>query len=183
MPVFQFSDLPDSARLWTYGAERTLTADEVQALQDCMADFLAQWHSHQQAVAPTWQLLHDRFVVVCVDESMVGLSGCSIDSMFRTFRSSAGRRVSISRAAVTWCSTGTPTGESDAWTVWRSATWASREPSTRTPSSSTPRSPRRVRFAPVAGKARCATPGTWTRSAGSCRRQASSDGGHPCKRL
>ena len=86
MPVLQFSDLPDSARLWTYGAERALTADEVQALQDCMADFLAQWHSHQQAVAPTWQLLHDRFVVICVDESMVGLSGCSIDSMVRNLQ-------------------------------------------------------------------------------------------------
>ena len=86
MPVLQFSDLPASARLWIYGAERTLTPDEVQALEDHMAGFLAQWQSHQQAIAPSWQMFHDRFVVIGVDESMVGLSGCSIDGMVRNLR-------------------------------------------------------------------------------------------------
>ena len=86
MTALNFSDLPDTARVWIYGAIQPLTPKQVVALDDHMARFLAQWHSHQRPVTPSWQLVHDRFVVVGADESTSGLSGCSIDSMVRNLK-------------------------------------------------------------------------------------------------
>ena len=84
MKVLSFSDLPATARIWIYGAERGLGSDQVQSLHDHMAQFMADWQSHGRPVTPSWQLVHDRFVMIGADEAAFDLSGCSIDSMFRT---------------------------------------------------------------------------------------------------
>lgn len=74
--------LPDSARVWIYGAAGTLTADQVNALEAHMVDFMDEWRSHGREVTPAWSLLHDQFLFIAVDERAMSLSGCSIDSMF-----------------------------------------------------------------------------------------------------
>ena len=78
----RISDLPETARVWVYGAEESLTREQCQALEAHMGRFLAEWKSHQQKVMPGWQLLHDQFVIISADETAMNLSGCSIDSMF-----------------------------------------------------------------------------------------------------
>jgi hypothetical protein len=58
-----------------------------------MSRFLAQWTSHEHEIAPSWQLIHNQFAIIAVDETSVSLSGCSIDSMVRSlndFNSAAG---------------------------------------------------------------------------------------------
>ena len=76
------SDLPETARVWIYGAEEALTVPQCQALDAHMEGFLAKWNSHQQKVMPGWRLVHDQFVIISADETAMNLSGCSIDSMF-----------------------------------------------------------------------------------------------------
>ena len=71
MTALTFSNLPDSARIWIYGAERPLTSDEIRALQRHMEAFLTEWQSHGREVTPSWQLLYDRFVVIGADEANV----------------------------------------------------------------------------------------------------------------
>jgi len=80
----KFSDLPSSARVWIYGAEKPLSGDQIQALENHMAAFMTEWQSHGRPVTPNWKLVHDRFVVIGADEEAFALSGCSIDSMVRT---------------------------------------------------------------------------------------------------
>jgi hypothetical protein len=75
--------LPDSARVWIYGAEQALSAEGVKALNAHMDRFLAEWRSHGREIEPAWTLVHDQFLVIGVDETAMSLSGCSIDSMFR----------------------------------------------------------------------------------------------------
>ena len=84
MTNIEFSDLPSSARVWIYGAEKPLSADQIQALENHMAAFMTEWQSHGRPVTPNWKLVHDRFVVIGADEEAFALSGCSIDSMVRT---------------------------------------------------------------------------------------------------
>ena len=86
MSVLKFSDLPDNARVWIHGAEQPLAEDQVRRLEHHMAQFLAEWHSHERPVTPAWRLEHDRFVIVGADESALSLSGCSIDSMVRNLK-------------------------------------------------------------------------------------------------
>jgi hypothetical protein len=48
--------------------------------------FLAGWHAHGHAVAGSRELLHDRFLLIAADEEATGVSGCSIDSLFRVLK-------------------------------------------------------------------------------------------------
>lgn len=74
--------LSNSARVWIYGARRQLSPAEVEDLEAHMARFLGEWRSHGREVTPGWELIHDQFLIIGVDERAMSLSGCSIDSMF-----------------------------------------------------------------------------------------------------
>ena len=84
MTSCELVNLPTSARIWIYGAEKPLTPDLVQVVQNHMAAFMNDWQSHGRPVTPSWKLFHDRFLVIGADEEAFSLSGCSIDSMART---------------------------------------------------------------------------------------------------
>lgn len=87
MAEVSFDRLPDSARVWIYAAAERLQPHQVDGLERHMAAFLEEWRSHGREITPAWTLVHDQFVVIAADESAVGLSGCSIDSMFRAVMS------------------------------------------------------------------------------------------------
>lgn len=86
MSVHPIDALPDGARLWIFAASRPLTAEELAFLHDRFPAFLAEWTAHGRELRAAWQILEDRFVVVAVDESPSGASGCSIDALMRHVR-------------------------------------------------------------------------------------------------
>lgn len=83
MAVVMFNQLPDSARLWIYGFERTLTESESNQLTAKMNDFMQQWTAHKRELITAWELRYRQFMFIAVDERMMGASGCSIDSLVR----------------------------------------------------------------------------------------------------
>lgn len=83
MSVVNFSDLPDSTRIWIYGAERKLSDEETSLLEKRMTAFLKQWAAHKRELRTGWRLEYQQFVIIAVDESMMAASGCSIDSLVR----------------------------------------------------------------------------------------------------
>ncbi len=86
MSFVNFSDLPDTARVWIFGAEKPLDSSQVQKLRENMGLFLEQWTAHKRELKPSWELRHNQFIVVGLDESMLAASGCSIDSMVRNLK-------------------------------------------------------------------------------------------------
>ena len=74
--------LSDSSRIWIFGADRGLTGDEIRDIRDTMHRFLGSWAAHNVPLAASAEVLHDRFIVVALDESM-NASGCSIDTLFQ----------------------------------------------------------------------------------------------------
>ena len=86
MSFVNFNDLPDTARVWIFGAENTLDSSQVQKLRENMGLFLEQWTAHKRELNPSWELRHNQFIVVGLDESMLAASGCSIDSMVRNLK-------------------------------------------------------------------------------------------------
>lgn len=72
--------LADHARIWVYQAERVLTSQEQATVRQQATKFTQQWVAHNQQLKAEAELLEDRFLVLAVDESMAGASGCSIDS-------------------------------------------------------------------------------------------------------
>jgi hypothetical protein len=69
---------PDS-RVWVYTSDRALTADESARAQGHLGAFCQQWTAHNQALLATAEVFENQFVILMVDETRAGASGCSID--------------------------------------------------------------------------------------------------------
>lgn len=78
-PRKQLADLPDHARVWVYKTARDLSQAEQNLVRDRGAAFTGSWAAHGAPLDATVDVLHDRFVVVAVDEEQAMASGCSID--------------------------------------------------------------------------------------------------------
>jgi len=78
--------LPDSAKVWVYQANRKLTVDEKQMAHQQLSTFVQSWQSHGQALKADFTILYDYFIILGVDESMHGASGCSIDSSVKVIK-------------------------------------------------------------------------------------------------
>jgi len=87
MSVVQFEALPDDSRVWVFGSDRTLDANQEKTLMSTVDPFLQQWKAHgaDLTVGRDWRA--GRFLTIAVDQSTAGASGCSIDGLFRTLKS------------------------------------------------------------------------------------------------
>ena len=72
-------DMPAHARAWVYKAARDLGQAEQKLIRERGAAFTAGWAAHGAPLDACVDVLHDRFVVVAVDEAQAEASGCSID--------------------------------------------------------------------------------------------------------
>jgi hypothetical protein len=79
--------LPDSSRVWLFGAHRILTETEVLSIQRQMVDFVSGWQAHGKDLTADFCLLQRCVLVVAVDESKEAPSGCSIDKVFHLLQS------------------------------------------------------------------------------------------------
>jgi hypothetical protein len=69
---------PES-RVWVYTSNRPLTAQESLFAQKNLDAFCQQWTAHNQALLAKAEVLENQFILLMVDESQAGASGCSID--------------------------------------------------------------------------------------------------------
>ena len=60
---------------------KTTTAEtiETEIVSTMLHDFVQNWQAHQQNLQASYQILHNRFIILAVDESFETASGCSID--------------------------------------------------------------------------------------------------------
>ena len=81
MPLVNFDDLPDNARLWVFPGSRALTNDEATRVLHATDGFLNTWAAHKVPLATGRELHYNQFLLVAVDEAATGASGCSIDAL------------------------------------------------------------------------------------------------------
>ena len=86
MPLVQIDVLPDDARTWVFGADKTINAPASDTLLKEVDGFLSQWHAHGSPLTVGRDWKYGRFLTVAVDQSTAGASGCSIDGLFRTLK-------------------------------------------------------------------------------------------------
>jgi hypothetical protein len=95
--------LPDTARVWVFGATEPLTPAQRDALDDELTGFVRSWAAHGSQLMAAHEIVLDTFVVVAVDESLHGASGCSIDAMVRRLAELEDELgVSILEGALVW---------------------------------------------------------------------------------
>lgn len=82
----EFNDMSEDSRVWVYQAARQFTAAEKKIIASKLSAFCDGWNTHGNRMPTSFQILDNQILVLAVDESGLGASGCSIDSSVRTLR-------------------------------------------------------------------------------------------------
>ena len=74
---------PPQSRVWIYQANPVFAPSDIPQLEAMLQQFAQEWVSHSRQLRAAATLQHQRFIVLMVDETRAGASGCSIDSSVR----------------------------------------------------------------------------------------------------
>ncbi len=72
-------NLPDWSRVWIYQSNRPFSEKECLVLNSQLNAFVQNWAAHSQQLYAACSIVHNQFIILAVDESQAGASGCSID--------------------------------------------------------------------------------------------------------
>jgi hypothetical protein len=67
------------SRVWVYQSDRKLTDAEALQIQVQLDNFTTGWTAHNNQLLAKAEIRYNRFLILIVDESQAGASGCSID--------------------------------------------------------------------------------------------------------
>ncbi|MEX2594495.1 MAG: hypothetical protein WD426_17125 [Anditalea sp.] len=81
-----FKEMPETARIWIYQSTRKFNPKEKEFVTGILTAFCDQWNTHGALMPSSFEIKYDQIIVLSVDESNLGASGCSIDSSVRTLR-------------------------------------------------------------------------------------------------
>jgi hypothetical protein len=73
----------DTSRVWIYQSNKPFHKKVLEQVNDLVLRFVKDWTSHNHLLKATGGIIHDCFVVLVVDESKAGATGCSIDKSVR----------------------------------------------------------------------------------------------------
>ena len=76
----QFSQ---NSRVWVYQSDKQLNDADVIKLQIMLDNFTTCWTAHNNQLKAKAEIRYNRFIILIVDESQAGASGCSIDKSVR----------------------------------------------------------------------------------------------------
>lgn len=79
--IFDQMDL--KSRIWVYTASRFLNNDEAASANVKIHHFANQWTAHSNKLTATGWIESGLFLILTVDETQAGASGCSIDASVR----------------------------------------------------------------------------------------------------
>lgn len=89
-----FAELPTTARVWIYQTNRSLTNEEENHVRKFLPSNIEQWTAHGTDLQASFEMFHNRFVVVALNETFHAASGCSIDASTRWFKT-LGEQLSV----------------------------------------------------------------------------------------
>lgn len=78
--LIAFEEMPKSARIWIYQANRKMTDEEVVTANELLTDFVENWAAHSTPLRASYQIKYNRFIILAVDQEYHAASGCSIDA-------------------------------------------------------------------------------------------------------
>jgi hypothetical protein len=81
-----FDQMPEYSRVWVYQADQKFSESDEKVLRDRMKSFCEGWNTHGNLMPTSFHIVENQILILAVDESNLGASGCSIDSSVRTLR-------------------------------------------------------------------------------------------------
>jgi hypothetical protein len=86
LPLVPFTTVPDTARAWVFGALQPVLGEDAGRLLARVEDFIRGWLAHGEPVVGACDWLYHRFLLIAADEEATGVSGCSVDALFRSLK-------------------------------------------------------------------------------------------------
>ncbi len=80
------NDLSLESRVWVYQAERQMNQEEIDFLTSQLQSFCTSWTAHNVALKADCDIIEKRFIILTVDETQAGASGCSIDKSVKALK-------------------------------------------------------------------------------------------------
>lgn len=74
------------SRVWIYQSDRKFTSTEETEILNKLAAFTNQWKAHGNELLAKAEIRYGFFIILTVDESQGGVTGCSIDSSVRLIK-------------------------------------------------------------------------------------------------
>ncbi len=81
--LVDYNTLPNSSRVWVYQSDRAFSEKEIEVITNEAGEFIADWTRHGDDLKGGFTVKYKQFIVLAVDESFMGVSGCSIDASVR----------------------------------------------------------------------------------------------------
>ena len=75
-----YDEMPPHSRVWIYQSSRALSEEEVAIVTETAQVFLEKWSAHGEGLKSSVEVRFNRFLLILLDESHAGASGCSIDA-------------------------------------------------------------------------------------------------------
>ena len=79
--LVDFNTTDDQSRIWIYAAEQKLTNEQENYILKSISDHLQNWESHKVPLTAGVTILEHHFIIIALDETKNGASGCSIDTL------------------------------------------------------------------------------------------------------
>ncbi len=67
-------------KVWIYQADRFLNDEELEIVNNALADFTSDWKAHGVKLTATYEIKDRLFVIIKVVEDVQNATGCSIDA-------------------------------------------------------------------------------------------------------
>lgn len=77
--VTLYMQISENSRIWIYQANRALTTNEQNLIQQKLDAFVGSWQAHGHQLAALAEIRYQRFIVLAIDEHQAQATGCSID--------------------------------------------------------------------------------------------------------
>ena len=84
--LVDFNTTSDQSRIWIYAAEQKLTNEQENHILKSISNHLQNWEAHKVPLIAGVTILENHFIVVALDETKNGASGCSIDTLQNTIQ-------------------------------------------------------------------------------------------------
>lgn len=79
-------ELSESSKVWFFQSASELSEAQRLKIASALDEFLVGWKAHGASLFAGYEILHNRVVLVAVDEEKALATGCSIDKLTHLFK-------------------------------------------------------------------------------------------------
>jgi hypothetical protein len=84
--LVDFNSLVGSSKIWIYQSNREFSELEMEIINGKLSDFVSNWKRHGDELRASFDIRHNQFIILAVDEEYNNVSGCSIDASTHIFK-------------------------------------------------------------------------------------------------